>query len=152
MRSRRPSPPGDGQAAQTQLDFLVGMTTFLLVVGVTLSTMPTLVTPFAARGGTTTMAADSIATQLTSDVLTDPADRYVLEPDRVDAFFDGSDPGMDEKLGLDGEMSVNVTLDTPTGTLTAGPTPPEGNAGVATAWRVVSHEGERAILTVRVWK
>lgn len=149
---RRPSVPDDARRAQTQLDFAVGISLFLLVVLVALSLLPTLVSPYATRGGTTTMAADSIATQLTGNVLTDPAERYVLSPERVDAFFDASGPGVDEQLGVDGQVSVNVTLDTQADTLTAGPALPDGTSGVATAWRVVRYEGERAVLTVRVWR
>lgn len=137
---------------QTQLDFLIGVGFFLLVVMVVLSTAPSLLTPFVAHEGSTALSADSVATQLTSGVLTEPSDRNVLDRERVDAVFDGDAESLHDRVGVDESVSLNVTLDGASETRRVGPSVPGDATGVSTSWRVVQYNGSRAVLRVTVWR
>lgn len=137
---------------QTTLDFLIGISTFLLVVGLAFTMVPGIVEPFAGSRSATPLVADSAADRLAQEVLAEEADPHVLNTTAMEEFFDGSEASVREDLALGPQVSVNVTLDGPSVSYRAvGDTPTDAAGSVYAAWRVVSVDGEQADLRVRVW-
>lgn len=152
MRRSTPGSGGHRDAGQTQLDFLVGIVFFLLVVVVALSTVPTLLTPFVAGQGSTDLPAESVATQLSSGVLTTPEERYVLDPSKVEPFFDGDADTVHDAVSLDDSIHVRVSLTGPTVDESVGRALPGETTARSLARRTVRYRGERATLEVVVWR
>jgi hypothetical protein len=138
------------ERGQTTLDFLVGVSVFLVTVGLVLTFVPGMLDPFTGDREVNALAADRAATDLTTDVLGNPREPYVLNESRVSAFFDPT-TDVNDRLGLDTAVSVNATLTTDTQRWTVGPTPPDRSDSVIAAWRVVEVGGESGDLRVRVW-
>lgn len=138
--------------AQTQLDFLLGATFFVLVVVLVLASVPSLLTPFVASSGATATTADSTATRLASGVLTTPDERYVLDTEAVDSFFAGDVPTARDTLGIDDETHLNVTLTGGEVDRRLGEPVPDTASTQSASWRVVSYRGSRVVLRVRVWR
>lgn len=160
--------------AQTNVDFAVGTTIFLLTVAFTFAFVPGMLQPFDAASDST-LVADRVATQLGTDALGDPAEPYVLNETCTEGFFrqlrgvgpdapDGCrfDAGADSLgavVGTDRTTSLNVTVFNqttgavakPGGTLlTTGSTVPDVGS-VAVARRAVSVNGTTYRLEVREW-
>lgn len=135
---------------QTTLDFLVGVSVFLVTVGLVLTFIPGMLDPFAGDREVNALAADRATTELTSEVLGHPRDPYATNATRASEFFDPA-TDVNDRLGLDDSVAVNVTLTTETNRWTTGPTPPDRTDSVIAAWRVVDVNGEPADLRVRVW-
>ncbi len=138
------------ERGQTTLDFFVGVSVFLVTVGLVLTFVPGMLDPFAGGREVNALAADRAATELTTDVLGNPRDPYALNETRVSAFFDPS-TDVNGLLGLADPVAVNATLTTDANRWTVGPTPPDGSGSVIAAWRVVEVGGEQGDLRVRVW-
>lgn len=143
---------------QTTFDFAVGITLFLLVVAFAFISVPGFIAPYQGGEASETLLADRAASQLATDELAAPGERYALDPDRIDAFFGAADPAA--ALGV-GDYDLNVTLTALNGTEPAFENrsvgeSPSGNAAVSRSRRVVSVPGESgrvwADLTVRVWE
>lgn len=140
--------------AQTALDFLIGVSVFLLVVSVTFTMVPGIIEPFTGGRDASALVADRAANQLGQDVLAKEESPYVLNETAVDRFFNSSrtnESDVKRTLALGDVVSINVTLTNATATRAVGETPPNGTTNVYAAWRVVSIDGERADLRVRVW-
>lgn len=155
-------------AAQTNVDFLIGMSVFLLTVGFVFGLVPNVFEPFAVDGGSNALVADRGAARLAEDVLGDPANPTDLNATCTEAFFAETEPIPDgcrfattdvhDALAVPAGTGVNVTIEdrgsirTLGGTrLAAGRTPPARSAGVVVARRVVLLDGETGRLFVRVW-
>ena len=158
---------------QTAIDFLAGMTVFLVTVGFVLSFVPGMFQPFETDTGANMVAADRGAAILVEDALVDGSETPgALNETCTAEFFDANGitgscrfeddaddlPGA---LGLDELRQVNVTiesggsLETVQGgggpvTTAAGPSPASTD-DVVVATRVVLVEGQQATLYVRVW-
>ncbi|MDS0298483.1 hypothetical protein NDI76_06995 [Halogeometricum sp. S1BR25-6] len=160
---------------QTTIDFVVGISIFLLVVAFVVLFVPGIFDPF--DGTSRTQAADRFAATLASDALGDPATPATLNATCTGAFFEQMQTNADATaacgfdatadtvaaaLGTD-RYDVNVTvfdggsvaeLDDPAGgpavALSAGPPVPD-NEAVATTRRVVLLDGRTHQLAVRVW-
>lgn len=159
-----------GQRGQTQIDFLIGMSVFLMAVAFTFGFVPTMTQPFEDTSGSDLQVADRSAAHLAEYALgTDSDDDAPEQPAVIDRscteqFFDESktEPsndcrwtngsadlaGLQTELGLDSTTSVNVTITAEE--FRAGPTLPDG-ANVAVSNRVVSIDGDVRKLYVRVW-
>ena len=154
--------------AQTSIDFLVGMSVFLLTVAFVVAFLPSVFEPFTAADEGDTLAADRTAALLAEHLLADPATPSVLDGTCTAEFFDADGTvgdcrftqdagGLEEALGVGPATAVNVTVEED-GTayavggvdLRAGPTPPSSGS-VVTARRVVLLDGEERDLFVRVW-
>lgn len=136
---------------QTALDFLVGMSVFLLALGFVLAFVPSMFAPFFGMGVGDAMAADRGAAYLTENALVeDPATPGVLDEEKVDDFFNASecdnDPGayLEDELGLRGN-NVAASIgdkwecgDDPSGAETV-------------SRRIVSVNGTQHTLRVVVW-
>ena len=156
--------------AQTTIDFVIGISLFLIVTAFVIAFIPTIFTPFESTEGPGT--ADRIATSLATDRLGDPANPYTLNQRCTNAFFEqlnGGDPGPAECLynttanttaelfRLDATRNLNVTIRYANGSIVdtgvrfaAGPTPPD-TTSVSSATRAVSLSGETRRLLVRTW-
>lgn len=152
--------PGRDRRAQTTIDFATGAGIFLLTVAFVVSFVPMAFEPFTGTE-TRPIVADRAANQLAGDLLGDPGDPYVLDEACTDAFFAG-DPPTDCRygdgdpataLGLASGTHVNVTLERDgTVVLATGETLADtGSTNAITAQRVVSYDGRRHRLFVRVW-
>ncbi|AKH97598.1 DUF7287 family protein [Halanaeroarchaeum sulfurireducens] len=135
--------------AQTTLDFLVGVSIFLLTVAMVMAMIPGILDPFALEESSSPVQTNRAATALATDELADDGDPYVLSTTKVDAFFVGTD--VTDQLGLDEDRATNVTLENESGIVKAiGPPVPQDRS-TTTAWRTVSYEGAQATVRVRTW-
>ncbi|ADJ15567.1 DUF7287 family protein [Halalkalicoccus jeotgali] len=143
------------ERAQTGMDFLVGMTVFLIAVGFVFAFVPTMFDPFTGHGVDDDLVADRSAAQLAEDTLVShPTTPNLLETTETEAFFETCP--IESELGIDGRNAriaigsgddpavVNGTA------LTCGEEPPPG-ASVSISQRLVSIGGENHRLTVEVW-
>lgn len=149
------------ERAQTGIDFLIGMTVFLIAVGFVFSFVPTMFDPFGGSGVDDDLVADRSAAQLAEGVLVeDPTAPNVLDSTATERFFEDcpieSELGIDDRnvrivIGSDGQPT---TLDGSTVELVCGDDPPSG-ASVSVSQRLVSietgGETENHGLTVEVW-
>lgn len=137
--------------AQTTLDFLIGASIFLLTVGLVIGMVPGILDPFALEKSSAPVGANRAATTLATDELATVDSPYVLSEPTVGEFFALNESGVRERLGMDADISVNVTLENDSTRLEAtGPPLPEDRS-ITSAWRVVSYDGEQATLRVRTW-
>lgn len=156
--------------AQTNIDFLIGMSVFLLTVAFVFGLVPGIFDPFSVDGGSNSLVADRGAARLTEGVLGSPANPAVLNATCTVGFFNTADPDpgecryehnatrLEDALAIPDGTHVNVTIVDDNGvrtldgtTLAAGPDPQGGSTGVVVARRVVSLDGETNKLFVRVW-
>ena len=149
----------DAGRAQTTVDYAVGVSVFLIVVAFVFAFVPTMFDPFAGEQGES-LVADRAATQLSSDLLADPATPYALDGECVEDFFEGSGPVPDQcgydtrslrdALGVDPSGGLNVTLERGGVTVhSAGPS--AASNSVVTAQRFVTVDGRAHRLYVRAW-
>ena len=164
----------DGRA-QTVLDFVVGMSVFLVVVGFTFAFVPTLLEPYAVGDGATVIVAERGTAQLVESSLAGPGSTATLSPVCTHAFFNGTDgeraasewdcnwesnaEELHVELGIDEFRGLNLTV-TQSGVvgtvgeedvrMHAGPTPSRSES-VSAASRIVDIDGETYRLTLRVW-
>jgi hypothetical protein len=170
-RSRR-SRNRSSERAQTSIDFVVGMSVFLLTVAFVVAFLPGVFEPFTQGGEGEVLAADRTASLLAEQVLAEPTDPGVFDPACTAEFFDAEGDGaggvsgcqystdasdLDAALGLGATTSVNVTVEENGSvrsvggvTLSAGPEPPTTQS-VVISRRVVLLDGEERDLFVRVW-
>ncbi|WP_135851369.1 DUF7287 family protein [Halorussus salinus] len=168
----RPADRRHSSRAQTSIDFVVGMSVFLLTVAFVVAFLPGVFEPFTATGSGDVLAADRTAGLLAEQVLADPASPGVFDPACTAEFFDAAGDGaagvagcqyttdaanLDAALGLGPATAVNVTIENDGGVrsrggvaLAAGPAPPESES-VVVARRVVLLGGDDVDLYVRVW-
>lgn len=137
--------------AQLTIDFLIGIATFLLVVGLVFSFVPEMLVPFTNSQSSHPTVADRTATHLAEDRLA--AEPGVLDGDATEAFFEGSDDGADlgSELGIDEPVRVAVALDGPDDALERGPSPPRDDGQTTVAHRTMTDAEENHRLVVEVW-
>jgi hypothetical protein len=160
----------DAARAQTSIDFVVGMSVFLLTVAFVVSFLPNVFEPFTATGAGDTLAADRTASLLAEQVLAHPAKPGIVAPACAAEFFDGDGADgtgdcqfttdgadLDAALGLSSTTAVNVTIEedgvvqSAQGvTLAVGPEPPEDDSVVVSRRIVLLGEEDRS-LYVRLW-
>ncbi|MFC6732328.1 MULTISPECIES: hypothetical protein [unclassified Haladaptatus] len=75
------------------MDFLVGMSMFLIIVIFVLSFVPGMIEPFNDSVQEDTVAVDRVATQLSKNMLGSTGEPYLLDGQCTGAFFGGTDPG-----------------------------------------------------------
>ncbi|ELZ35642.1 MULTISPECIES: DUF7287 family protein [Halorubrum] len=170
-----------GDRAQTVLDFVVGMSVFLVAVGFTFAFVPSLLEPYAVGEGATVIVAERGAARLAESSLTGVGSTAALSHACTFAFFGGTAPAADEEcgwtedaddlhaeLGVDDLRGLNLTV-TQDGrvqqlesngnvtTMRAGPAPPRTES-VSAASRIVTIDDpespgdpETYRLTLRVW-
>ena len=153
-----------GDRAQTVLDFVVGMSVFLVAVGFTFAFVPSLLEPYAVGEGATVIVAERGAARLAESSLTGAGSTATLSHACTFAFFNGTDPetASDEsdcgwtanagdlhaELAVDELRGLNLTVtqhgtvatldsDGTTVPMRAGPAPPSG-ASVSAASRIVT--------------
>ena len=153
-----------GDRAQTVLDFVVGMSVFLVAVGFTFAFVPSLLEPYAVGEGATVIVAERGAARLAESSLAGAGSTATLSHACAFAFFNGSDPGaasdesdcdwtasaddLHAELGVDDIRGLNLTV-TQRGSVAsldsngtavamrAGPAPPRTES-VSAASRVVT--------------
>lgn len=136
---------------QTTLDFLIGTSVFLIAIVLILAFVPGIIDPFTAGTEGHSVTANRAAATLTESTLAEPDEPYILNKSTTDTFFTKDTDAIKSQLGLDPDIGINMTLANSTVTLdSVGPEPPTDRS-VTSAWRVVSYDGKRAELTIRVW-
>ena len=162
--------------AQTVLDFVVGMSVFLAVVGFTFAFVPSLLEPYAVGEGATVITAERSTAQLVESSLAGSASTGTLSLVCTREFFNGTDgetaasewgcnweanaDALHAELGVDEFRGLNLTV-TQNGvvgtigeaddvSMHAGPAPPQSES-VSAASRIVDIDGETYRLTLRVW-
>ena len=152
--------------AQTSIDFLIGMSVFLLTVGFVFGLVPGIFEPFSADGGSNSLVADRGAAILVEGTLGSPDEPAVLNATCTEAFFAGTvqsgcrykTTDLQTALAVPVGTRINVTITGSSGVrtldgtrLAAGPSPQTGSGGVVVARRIVALDGETNKLFVRVW-
>jgi len=150
--------------AQTVLDFVVGMSVFLVAVGFTFAFVPSLLEPYAVGESATVVVAERGAARLAESSLAATGSTATLSHACTFAFFNGTDAvtASDEsdcawtanaddlhaELGVDDRRGLNLTV-TRDGTVAtldsdgtvvsmrAGPAPPRSES-VSAASRIVT--------------
>lgn len=166
---------------QTSLDFVVGVSVFLLTLALVFGFVPQLFAPFDADHEQP-LVADRVADRLADGLLGSPAPPSTLEGDCVSAFFgagtatgcgfDPSDPVTDRVgIGDRYELNVSIRRDIAPGNgtellctdssgvgpcaggtrLAAGAPVPTDHDSVSTARRIRTVDGRDVTLVVRVW-
>jgi hypothetical protein len=147
----RPSRPN--ARAQLTIDFLIGIVTFLVVVGLVFTFVPEMLVPFTSTQSAHPVVADRTATHLAEDELAE--ERGMLDTDSTANFFEGSDDNevLTADLGISEPTRVNVTVRETSRTVIheRGPAPPTDTGQVTTAQRSVIYEGDSHDLVVEVW-
>ena len=143
---------GTTDRGQTGLDFLVGMSVFLLAVGFVFLFLPTMFDPFVGSGTSNALVADRSAAHLTENVLVDPEKPGDLNETKAAAFFDACDEeGINELLGV-GLQRVNVTLEHAGSVVdSCGPAYTERDSVTASQRILSDSENDLLRLYVRVW-
>lgn len=151
---------------QTNIDFLIGMSVFLLSVAFVFGLVPNVFEPFTADSGENSLVADRAAATLVEDLLGSPDAPTHLNVTCTSAFFDGTAPAecpfdatdLNDVLAIPDTAAVNVTIEddgtikTVSGTrLATGKAPPTRSSSVIVSHRVVLIDGETSRLNVRVW-
>jgi hypothetical protein len=146
--------------AQTQQDFAVGVSVFLLGVFFVFAFVPTTIAPTGADTESSAYVADRLAESVLEDV-TDPAEANAVDGDSLGRFFlfHNTTADLRANYSLERTTQANVTFETLNGTtvrapignytLAAGEEYP-GQVGVSQA-RVVRVGNDRFRLVVRVW-
>ncbi|MFB6161126.1 MAG: hypothetical protein ABEJ61_08120 [Haloferacaceae archaeon] len=162
-RGRDAGPARD--RGQSTIDYGIGAVLFVLTVAFVLAFTPTLLGPFVGGAEDDYATADRVADQLSTDLLGEPSQPYVLDEPCTNDFFDGnfgtagcrhSGTTLNEALGLNGYTSVYVALvDLESGSDTVvksiGQAPGTGGEAVASASRQVMYDGTQHQLLVKVW-
>jgi hypothetical protein len=130
------------------MDFAAGISIFLVTVAFAFTFVPGIIEPFDGDDVGDPVTANRIADTLTSDQLASPEEPNALNESAVDDFFD--EPSIEDELPVRDTTSVNVTIENGTVLRSTGDPVPE-RSSVTVAWRVVSYQGDRADLIVRVW-
>ena len=136
---------------QTTLDFLIGTATFLIAIGLIVAFVPGLINPFTAGTEGHSVMADRTASTLTESALVKADEPFLLDKTATDDFFNKNSSTVKQQLGLPSTTGLNVTLSDESGQLESLGPPPSNNQAVSSAWRVVTYDGDRAELTVRIW-
>jgi hypothetical protein len=146
--------------AQTQQDFAVGVSVFLLGVFFVFTFVPTTIAPTGADTESSAYVSDRLAESVLEDI-SDPAEANTVDREALGQFFltHNTTSELRANYSLERTTQANVTLETlegttvqaPTGnySLTAGEEFP-GGVGVSQA-RIVRVDDERFRLVVRVW-
>jgi hypothetical protein len=80
---------------QTQLDFAIGVSIFLIVVASVLSFVPAMLEPFESSTQQETSAANRVADQLVGGTLGDAGEPYVLDRECTIVFFEDTPDNFD---------------------------------------------------------
>ena len=157
----------DRSRAQTTIDFLIAISTFVVVIGFLFSFVPGITVPFNDAQSSNPLIADRTATHLASDTLTDPGSTGTLNETAVNDFF-GKEGGLTDELGVRGTKRMHVEIADSNGDvvtyngveLARGSEPPTEPGRVTTARRAIALDGEpcrlnepleSCSLSVRVW-
>jgi len=157
---------------QTQQDFVIGVSVFLLATFFVFSFVPTTIAPTGAEVEASSYVADRVVGGVVENVTT-PDEANRLDLNRTEAFFATHPTGsaVRANYSVSGTAQVNVTLETLQGLTVginattrnvstnaasidgtvshAGDSYP-GDAGAA-ATRIVRFDGEHFRIAVRVW-
>lgn len=161
------------ESAQTQIDFVVGVSIFLIAFTVVIAGTGPLLEPFTT-GQENIATADRVADKMTNTLLTTDDRQFVLDKECTVAFFDGygnnnavtppsdcrfgaiqpSDT-LTTQFGVPSTYYINITLETNTGIATidgtrmaAGRIPSTGT--VTLSQRIVRIDGTRYYAYIRV--
>ncbi|MEF8840737.1 MAG: hypothetical protein V5A62_03805 [Haloarculaceae archaeon] len=103
---------------QTNLDFAVGASVFLLTAIFVLTFVPGMLEPFEESTQEEITAADRIATELVEETLASPDRPHLLDRECTVIFFesreDGYDPGGDDAENVDGDGTFSEPFGTGT--------------------------------------
>lgn len=139
---------------QTTIDYVVGITIFLLIVGLVFTFVPLSFQPVRTDWGTTAMTADSSVAFLAGSHLAEsPSEPGVLNATETEDFFttNTDQAALRDALGLDKGTSVNITIENAsTVRYNTDTTPPETST-VVVAKRTVLLDGKQYRLYVRMW-
>lgn len=139
---------------QTTIDYVVGITIFLLIVGLVFTFVPLSFQPVRTDWGTTAMTADSVVSFLAgSHLARSPSEPGVLNATETDNFFSTNNDQADlrDTLGLDRGTNVNITIENASTVKYNTDTVAPDTSTVVVAKRTVLLEGKQYRLYVRLW-
>jgi len=147
---------------QAFLDYLVGVSIFLLSLIFIFHFIQGIFTPFLSSSEAITVIADRVGDNILEELADNNVGFPMLNKTRIDAFFNESLNTSNSNysntismLGLNGSVGryeLNVTLDTQNGVALRGGMPLPEDRNIAQTLRVVSEaELGISILSIRVW-
>ncbi|MFC4549504.1 MULTISPECIES: DUF7287 family protein [Halorussus] len=103
---------------QTTIDFVIGVSVFLLAVSFVFAVVPGILEPLVGSAQEETVAVDRIASQLAEGTLGDPSTPYVLDVGCTTYFFGGPSESdcrfgsgsLHDRIGVADDTGVNVQL------------------------------------------
>lgn len=138
---------------QTTLDYLVGVTIFLLTIAFIFAFIPASFEPLDTDWGVQAMESDRAISHLAgAELAKSPQKPFILDQEKTDTFFSKSDADLAEDIGLPGTAQANLTIQTNESTVIyrrGEPLP--ASRSVVTAKRSVLLEGSQYRLVIRVW-
>lgn len=159
--------------AQTAVDFLAGMSIFLVTIGFVFGFVPGMFQPFDTTTGSNLVTADRGAAHLVEWILVEDTDTpgilnetcsaefFDRDGDTGDCRFDSDAENLNAALGIVETEEINVTIESNGTILTlngdAGQVtadagrPPPSTGEVVTSKRAVLIGSNRGIAYVRVW-
>ena len=170
---RRGGRCGSRDRGQTAIDFLAGMTIFLITIGFVLNFVPGMFQPFETDTGSDMVGADRGAAILAESALVEDVDTpgalnescttefFDADSDVGDCNYDADAADLNDAIGIDDTAELNVTIENASGVIDVdaggGPLPaaagraPPPTADIVVGERVVLIDDEQATLYVRVW-
>lgn len=108
----------EARRGQTTIDFAIGISVFLVVLIFVFLFVPDLLEPFNTGTQEETVAVNRLADELSSRMLGNVSDPYIVSAACTKRFFDGRDPGpcdfrdgsIEDQLRLEDRQNVNVTI------------------------------------------
>jgi hypothetical protein len=150
---------------QVSIDFLLGVTIFLLAFIFLISAIPSMFTPFQSNSDELTMMADRVAATLVEDTLVySPDETSIIDLGKF-TTFKGNVPSLYPAVGLDNtKYHIEVELEhldttdntiKPLDSLNDG-SPSGENVGQSRRYVVMmdptNWPGERGVMVVRIWQ
>lgn len=142
------------ERGQTTIDYLVGISIFLLIVGLVFTFVPLSFEPVRTDWGTTAMSADSVVAFLAGSHLAEStSEPGVLNVTETQDFFKSNPDQADlrDALGLDKGTNVNITIENASMVKYHTDTVPPNTSTVVVAKRSVLLDGKQYRLYVRMW-
>lgn len=138
---------------QTTIDYVVGVTIFLLTIALVFAFIPASFQPLETDWGGKAMESDRAISHLAgTELAKDPQKPFVLDQSKTAAFFARPDANLSEDVGLPADAGTNLTIQTNESNIIhrRGQSLP-GSGSVVTAKRSVLLDNTQYRLVIRVW-
>lgn len=138
---------------QTTLDYLVGVTIFLLTIALIFAFIPASFEPLETDWGAKAMESDRAISHLAgTELAKDSQKPFILDQSKTNTFFSRPDANLSEDIGLPSTAHVNLTIQkNESNVIHRRGQPRPASGSVVTAKRSVLLDGSQYRLVIRVW-